>query len=57
MVLNYDKFAVILGWCINSLLVAVKFMLFQAARLPTVTTIELPEGIDWKAVNAYCMNK
>jgi len=26
-----------------------------AARLPTVNTIKVPAGVDWKAVNDYCM--
>lgn len=27
------------------------------ARLPTVTTIKVPEGVDWKAVTTYAMQK
>lgn len=27
------------------------------ARLPTVTTIKVPENIDWKAVTTYTMQK
>merc|ERR1711928_166068 len=26
-----------------------------AARLPTVNTIKVPEGVDWKAVTDHCM--
>merc|ERR1711997_580404 len=28
-----------------------------SARLPTVTTIKVPEGIDWKKVTGHCMSK
>ena len=29
----------------------------QSVRLPTVTGVRIPEGVDWKAVNAYVMKK
>ncbi|XP_043204954.1 alanine--glyoxylate aminotransferase-like isoform X2 [Amphibalanus amphitrite] len=29
----------------------------ETFRLPTVTTVKVPEGVDWKAVSAYCMTK
>ena len=31
--------------------------LCQAARLPTVTTIKVPSGVEWKAVADYLMKK
>ena len=33
------------------------FVAYPAARLPTVTTIKVPEGVDWKAVTVYAMQK
>lgn len=33
------------------------FVSTPSARLPTVTTIKVPEGIDWKAVTTYAMDK
>jgi alanine-glyoxylate transaminase/serine-glyoxylate transaminase/serine-pyruvate transaminase len=33
------------------------FVTNPAARLPTVNTIKVPEGVDWKAVSDYCMQK
>jgi len=33
------------------------FVALPAARLPTVTTIKVPEGVDWKAVTGYAMQK
>ena len=27
------------------------------ARAPTVTTIKVPSGLDWKAVTTYAMDK
>jgi hypothetical protein len=33
------------------------FVSLPAARLPTVTTIKVPEGVDWKAVTVYAMQK
>ena len=29
----------------------------HAARLPTVNTIKVPEGVNWQAVSAHCMKK
>lgn len=31
------------------------FVSDPSARLPTVNTIKVPEGLDWKAVTEYCM--
>ena len=33
------------------------FVANPAARLPTVTTIKVPEGINWQAVAGHCMKK
>ncbi|XP_023330492.1 serine--pyruvate aminotransferase, mitochondrial [Eurytemora carolleeae] len=33
------------------------FVSNPAARLPTVNTIKVPEGVDWMAVSSYCMKK
>ena len=33
------------------------YVCLQALRLPTVTTVEVPAGIDWKEVAMYVMNK
>jgi aspartate aminotransferase-like enzyme len=33
------------------------FVALPGARLPTVTTIKVPEGVDWKAVTVYAMQK
>ncbi|XP_065604114.1 alanine--glyoxylate aminotransferase [Cyrtonyx montezumae] len=29
----------------------------EAARLPTITTVKVPEGYDWKEITAYLMDK
>ncbi len=33
------------------------FVSDPSARLPTVTTIKVPQGVDWKAVVKYAMDK
>ena len=33
------------------------FIAAPGARTPTVTTIKVPEGVDWKAVTVYAMEK
>ena len=33
------------------------FIAAPGARNPTVTTIKVPEGVDWKAVTDYAMEK
>ena len=33
------------------------FIAAPGARTPTVTTIKVPEGVDWKAVTVYGMEK
>ena len=33
------------------------FVANPAARLPTVTTIKVPEGVNWQAVAGHCMKK
>ena len=33
------------------------FVPVAGARTPTVTTIKVPEGVDWKAVIVYAMEK
>ena len=33
------------------------FVSDPASRLPTVTTIKVPEGINWQAVAGHCMKK
>ena len=33
------------------------FVSDPASRLPTVTTIKVPEGVNWQAVAGHCMKK
>ena len=33
------------------------FVPVPSARTPTVTTVKVPEGVDWKAVTVYAMEK
>lgn len=33
------------------------FVPVPAARTPTVTTVKVPQGLDWKAVTVYAMDK
>lgn len=33
------------------------FVPVPAARTPTVTTVKVPQGLDWKAVIVYAMDK
>jgi alanine-glyoxylate transaminase/serine-glyoxylate transaminase/serine-pyruvate transaminase len=33
------------------------FVSSPSARLPTVTTIRVPDGLDWKAVIKFAMDK
>ena len=33
------------------------FVPSEPDRLPTVTTIKVPEGVDWKEVTKYAMDK
>lgn len=33
------------------------FVPVPSSRTPTVTTVKVPEGVDWKAVTVYAMEK
>lgn len=33
------------------------FVSVPSSRTPTVTTVKVPEGVDWKAVTVYAMEK
>ena len=53
MILNSDQ--IFLGFTTKK---KKKCFLLQAMRLPTVTSIRIPEGFpDWKAVPTYLMKK